>query len=63
MLAQGKTTSKTHPFKPPASFHEAMDFLKSQAVKSCTLVFTNSSAIGFADGKYVDFDNFEDDDE
>jgi len=57
----GKTTSKTHPFKPPATFQEAMDFLKSQSVKSCTLVFTNSSAIGFADGKYLDFDNFEDD--
>jgi len=60
---KGKTTSKTHPFKPPASFQEAMDFLKSQSVKSATLIFTNNSAIGFADGKYMEFDNFEDEDE
>jgi len=60
---KGKTTSKTHPFRPPASFQEAIDFLKSQSVKSCTIVFTNNSALGFADGKYVDFDNFEDDDD
>jgi len=60
---KGKTTSKTHPFKPPASFQEALDFLKSQSVKSATLIFTNNSAIGFADGKYMEFDNFEDEDE
>jgi hypothetical protein len=60
---KGKTTSKTHPFKPPASFQEALDFLKSQSVKSCTLIFTNNSAIGFADGKYMEFDNFEEEDD
>ena len=59
----GKATSKTHPFKPPASIHEALDFLKSQGVRNCTLVFTNSSAMGFADGRYIEFDDFEEDDD
>jgi len=59
----GKATSKTHPFKPPASVQEALDFLKSQNVKSCTLVFVNNSAMGFADGKYTDFDDFAEDDD
>jgi hypothetical protein len=60
---QGKATSKTHPFKPPASIQEALDFLKSQGVRNCTLVFTNSSAMGFADGQFIDFDNFDEDDD
>ena len=60
---QGKATSRTHAFKPPASIQEALDFLKAQSVRNCTLVFTNTSAMGFADGQFIDLDDFGDDSE
>lgn len=57
----GKATSKTHPFKPPASLQDALEFLRAQGVRNCTLVFTNSSAMGFAEGQFIDFDDFDED--
>jgi hypothetical protein len=60
---KGKVTAKTHPFKPPASLQEALDFLKAQRVQNCMLVFTNSSALSFAEGQYLDFDDFSEDDD
>ena len=40
-----------------------LDFLKSQGVRNVTLVFTNSSAMGFADGQFIEFDDFADEDD
>jgi len=59
---KGKATSRTHNFKPPAMTLEALAFLDSQGARNAMLLYSNNSALSFADGKYEDFDDFADDD-